>query len=140
VCAALQVPFLQAELHSSLPTRDPAARLQHVQAASEGYCAYLQRCQQYGLLRGPLADAYSAEEAGSSVDPGTVRNQRIERFKRSKAVSGLLQQMRGRRKLADEEVGCLQGASCSRIRCLRACLQRFSSWDLTYASRALAGR
>jgi hypothetical protein len=105
VCASLQVPFLQAELHSSLPTRDPAARLQHVQAASEAYCAYLQRCQQYGLLRGPLAEAYSAEEAGSSVDPGTARNQRIERFKRSKAVSGLLQQMKGRRKRADEEVG-----------------------------------
>ncbi|KAF6260479.1 TAP42-like protein [Scenedesmus sp. NREL 46B-D3] len=101
----LLVPFLQAELHSSLPVRDPAARLQHVLAASEGYCAYLQRCQQYRLLRGPLAEAYGAEEAGSSADPGTVRIQRIERFKRSRAVAGLLQQMKGRRKQADEEAG-----------------------------------
>jgi hypothetical protein len=104
------VPFLQAELHSSLPTCDPAARLQHVQAAAEGYCAYLQRCQQYGLLRGPLAAAYSAEEAGSSADPGTARNQRIERFKRSKAVAGLAQAMRSRRSAADEEVRSLVGA------------------------------
>uniref|UniRef100_A0A383VIK6 TAP42-like protein n=1 Tax=Tetradesmus obliquus TaxID=3088 RepID=A0A383VIK6_TETOB len=101
----LLVPFLQAELHSSLPSRDPAARLRHAQAASEGYCGYLQRCQQYGLLRGPLAQAYAAEEAGSAGDPGTARVQRIERFKRSRALAGLLQQMRGRRRQADEEGG-----------------------------------
>lgn len=118
-----QVPFLQAELHSSLPSRDPAARLRHAQAASEGYCGYLQRCQQYGLLRGPLAQAYAAEEAGSAGDPGTARVQRIERFKRSRALAGLLQQMRGRRRQADEEVRALQAAAG---RC-RACAPSSSS-------------
>jgi hypothetical protein len=116
-----------------------------VQAASEGYCAYLQRCQQYGLLRGPLAAAYSAEEAGSSVDPGTARNQRIERFKHSRAVAGLMQAMRGRRKQADEEVRSMQGW-CTRLtsrdtwQMLRVCLaSEIATTDIQHGQLSLFG-
>lgn len=102
--ACLQVPFHKAELLSTHSSPDLTTRLQQLRAAHDAYWQYLQRCHQYGFLKGSVADAYAAEEAGAAPDPGTARNHRIERFKRSKAVNGLLQQLKSRCKVADEEV------------------------------------
>lgn len=100
----LLVTFLKAELLNTMPQQSMAQRLQQVQAAKAGYCQFLQRCGQYGLLGAACQAAYDAQEAGQAVDPGTARSQKVERFKRSKAVAGLIQQLEARQKRADEEV------------------------------------
>lgn len=102
----LLVPYLLAELLNSQPQGlGPLARLSQLQEALALYSQFLQRCDQYGFVHGACHDAYTAEEQGATPDPGTSRNQKIERFKRSKVLKGLVQQMRSRQKMAqDEEV------------------------------------
>jgi len=101
----LLVPFLKAELLNSQTGQSPPDRMQVLQAAGDAYSAFLQRCHQYGFLNEASSDYYKAEEQGMQQDPSTCRSQKIERFKRSKAVAGLLQHMNSRKTHADEEVG-----------------------------------
>jgi hypothetical protein len=69
---------------------EPSARLQALTLAAQQYRAYLHRCRQYGLLSPPaasLADAalQSSEESGSNgrtADAATLRQNKIEKFKR----------------------------------------------------------
>lgn len=104
----LLVPYLMAELSNLQPQQStrPLQRLQQLQEALMMYSQFLQRCGQYGFLSGTCYDAYTAEEQGIAADPSTCRNQKVERYKRSRALKGLLQQMRGRKKAADDEVRC----------------------------------
>ncbi|KAF8069647.1 TAP46 [Scenedesmus sp. PABB004] len=96
----LLVPFLRAEaLHGAPPpgqrgAAGAAARAAQLSAASEAYAAFLQRAAQYGFLRGAARAAYDAEESGAPLDPGAARHGKIERFKRSRAVAGLIASMR----------------------------------------------
>lgn len=102
----LLVPFLQAEMlitHTQLGV-SPSHRIQQLQEALLLYSAFLQRCDQYALLKGVCQDVYMSEEQGRTVDPGTLRNYKIERFKRSKAVRGLVQHLTSMRRAATEEV------------------------------------
>lgn len=103
----LLVPYFMAELLNSRTQHDaaPLARSRQLNEALELYSEYLQRCDQYGFLTGACRDTYAAEEQGIMPDPGTCRNQRIERFNRSRALTALVQQMRHRKESADEEVG-----------------------------------
>lgn len=101
----LLLPFMKAEaLHTRAPAREPATRRAQLAAALSCYSAFLQRAAQYGLLGPAGRPAYAAEEADARPDPGAARASKIERFKRSRALEGLLQQLGRRRRDADEEV------------------------------------
>eukprot|EP00775_Hariotina_reticulata_P001615 gene1615-1955_t len=115
----LLVPLLRAELLNSQTGQSPPERLQLLQAAADAYSAFLQRCHQYGFLSDAISDAYTAEEQGIQQDSSTCRSQKIERFKRSKALAGLLQQMNSRKKPADEEAEDAEGGTP----------QGMGSWD-----------
>jgi immunoglobulin-binding protein 1 len=107
----LLIPFLTADVLNTMPQQSMAQRLQQAQAAKAAYSQFLQRCSQYCLL-GPTCQAtYDAQESGQALDAGTARAQKVERFKRSKAIQGLIQQLESRQKQADEEVSV--DASCA---------------------------
>lgn len=116
----LLVPYLKADVLNSMPQQSMVQRLQQVQTAKAAYSQFLQRCSQYSLLGNSCQAAYDAQESGQAVDPGTARSQKVERFKRSKAVAGLVQQLESRQKRADEEVRGTDTASgcCVRSYCL----------------------
>lgn len=103
----LLVPFLKADVLNTMPQQSMAQRLQQATAAKAAYSHFLQRCSQYSLLGSSCQAGYEAQEAGKAVDPNTARSQKVERFKRSKAVQGLIQQMEARQKRGDEEVRAL---------------------------------
>lgn len=109
----LLIPFLTADVLNTMPQQSMAQRLQQAQAAKAAYSQFLQRCSQYCLLGPTCQAAYDAQESGQALDPGTARSQKVERFKRSKAVQGLIQQLESRQKRADEEVS--GGASCAGV-------------------------
>lgn len=101
----LLISYLKADVLNTMPQQSMAQRLQQVQAAKAAFSQFLQHCSQYSLLGSSCQAAYDAQESGQSVDPGTARSQKVERFKRTKAVQGLIQQLESRQKRADEEVG-----------------------------------
>jgi hypothetical protein len=107
----LLISYLKADVLNTMPQQSMAQRLQQAQAAKAAYSQFLQHCSQYSLLGSSCQAAYDAQESGQAVDPGTSRSQKVERFKRSKAVQGLIQQLESRQKRADEEVGGGTGAS-----------------------------
>jgi hypothetical protein len=109
----LLVPYLRADTLNTMPQQGMAQRLQQVQAARAAYSSFLQRVSQYALLGSSCQAAYEAQESGQAVDPGAARSHKVERFKRSKAVAGLIQQLESRQRRADEEVrGGDSSSSC----------------------------
>lgn len=69
---------------------DPKVRLEALHAAGQHYRAYLHRARQYGLLSPPaaaLAEAALAQGEGGggggpAMDAATLRQHKIEKFKR----------------------------------------------------------
>jgi immunoglobulin-binding protein 1 len=106
----LLIPFLKADVLNTMPQQSMAQRLQQATAAKAAYSHFLQHASQYSLLGSTCQSAYEAQEAGQAIDLGTARSQKVERFKRSKAVQGLLQQLEARQKRGDEEVGAFEGS------------------------------
>lgn len=112
----LLVPFMKAEaLNTAALPQQPQQqqqatmaqqRLQQASAARAAYTQFLQRASQYSLLGSTCQAAYEAQEAGqaAAADPGTARGQKVERFRRSRALQGLIQQLEARQQRADEEV------------------------------------
>eukprot|EP00879_Flechtneria_rotunda_P007069 GHRR01007420.1.p1 GENE.GHRR01007420.1~~GHRR01007420.1.p1 ORF type:complete len:356 (+),score=169.55 GHRR01007420.1:97-1164(+) len=107
----LLVPSMKAELLQNQPAPGPRERLQQLQAAASLYTQFLQRCHQYGILGGSCKDTYLAQEQEKPQDPGKARTHKVERFKRSKQLATLLQQLNSKRQQADEEAGTESGLS-----------------------------
>lgn len=101
----------------SPPAEDATLRLDSLTAASKQYSVFLLRCRQYGLLSGParaLADAALQRADGTGagdgtrvLDPTTLRQNKIEKFKRERVIKGRLEELEQRQRLvndsADEE-------------------------------------
>ena len=89
----LLIPFLKGELLSASRATVPAERHGHIASALAAYSAYLEQCHQYGLLGSHASQAHANEVEGLRMDPNSQRAAKVERFKRSKAITGLIQQL-----------------------------------------------
>ncbi|PRW58850.1 TOR signaling pathway regulator [Chlorella sorokiniana] len=101
----LLIPFYQAEVASYTHAADPRVRLAALSSAVQHYRAFLHRCRQYGLLSPPaealaevaLQQAESGDGGSSSssggrvVDATTLRQNKIEKFKREKAIKARIE-------------------------------------------------
>ncbi|KAL4448055.1 hypothetical protein ABPG75_005274 [Micractinium tetrahymenae] len=102
----LLIPFYQAEVATHTHAEDPAVRLAALEAAGEHYRAFLHRCRQYDLLSPPaaaLAEGVLERGEGSSsgsgsrqLDPAALRQSKIEKFKRQKAIKTRIQELEQR--------------------------------------------
>ena len=99
----LLAPFLKGELCANSPAIDPAERHRHLVSAEAAYSAYLQQCHQYGLLRNKESQLYAAAEDRKQQDPNSRRTEKIERFKRNKALTGLIEQLQRMKTLTGED-------------------------------------
>ncbi|KXZ46089.1 hypothetical protein GPECTOR_47g365 [Gonium pectorale] len=101
----LLVPFYRASLLSAAPVPTDggsgasAARLAAVNRALPALGAFLQRCEQYGLL-GALGSSGLEVAMGGAVDPTARRNFKVEKFKRERALNGALGALEARRAAA----------------------------------------
>jgi hypothetical protein len=93
-------------------------RLAALTAAGEQHRMFLLRCRQYGLLSGParaLADAALQQTEGQgggggsssarSLDPATLRQNKIEKFKREKVIKSRLEELDQRQRLGHASTG-----------------------------------
>ena len=94
---------------TSLPVfaADPSVRLAALSSAGQHYRAFLHRCRQYGLLSPPAAamvEAALQQEQGGEhgsggsnggsarpMDAATLRQNKIEKFKREKYIKSRLE-------------------------------------------------
>ncbi|KAL4444923.1 hypothetical protein ABPG77_003973 [Micractinium sp. CCAP 211/92] len=101
----LLIPFYQAEVASHTHADDPSVRLAALEAAGQHYRAFLQRCRQYDLLSPPAAalaagvlehgDGGGGSSGGGRgrPDPAALRQSKIEKFKREKAIRARIQEL-----------------------------------------------
>jgi hypothetical protein len=89
----LLVPFMKADLLSASRATDPSERHRHIASAVAAYSAFLEKCQQYELLGRLASQVYATEVGEQRMDPNSQRAAKVERFKRNKAITGLIQQL-----------------------------------------------
>ncbi|EFN57365.1 hypothetical protein CHLNCDRAFT_142745 [Chlorella variabilis] len=107
----LLIPFYAAEALTHTHAADPRARIAALTSAAEQYRAFLHRCRQYGLLSPPataMADAalqqgdgggdHGSKQQGRTLDAATLRQNKIEKFKREKYVKGRLAELEQRQR------------------------------------------
>eukprot|EP00245_Coleochaete_scutata_P009210 TRINITY_DN2978_c0_g1_i1.p1 TRINITY_DN2978_c0_g1~~TRINITY_DN2978_c0_g1_i1.p1 ORF type:complete len:426 (-),score=104.60 TRINITY_DN2978_c0_g1_i1:179-1456(-) len=83
----LLVPYYLAELEQ---WRTDGERRQHVQCARKQFSAFVRRCTQYGLLS--EADRLSVFRS-APADPQARRAEKIERFKRQRALQAKVEEL-----------------------------------------------
>lgn len=83
-------PFYLSEVVSRTRTPDPATRLPIVTEAAENTELFLAMCDRHGFL--PDA-ARAAREREGTVDPATFRAEKVNRFKRDKAIRVRLEEL-----------------------------------------------
>lgn len=99
----LMIPYYHAELLSTLYYDQPDARIVALKAACRLHNAFLTRLQQYGLLREAAARniAPSLLESNETLvmDPTSLRERKIERFKLERSIHARLEALR----ISDEQ-------------------------------------
>ncbi|KAL4859751.1 PP2A regulatory subunit TAP46 [Chlorella vulgaris] len=114
----LLIPFYRAEVLSHTHGDDPSVRLAALSSASQHYRTFLHHCRQYGLLSPPAAalaavalrqgQGGSSSSSGPAMDAASMRQNKIEKFKREKFIKGRLEELEQRQ--ATEGQGAGEGS------------------------------
>ena len=80
----LMAPWYLAELCQRAATTDPMSRLKSLTETSAMYDMFLNQCSEYEMLSDSAKRALP--NRGDQIDPATARQEKVERFKRTKEI------------------------------------------------------